>query len=460
MSRSEGLAEHAGRVHAGHGSEGELLQAARELAFARDLESVMSIVKTTARAVTGADGVTFVLRDENQCYYADEDATAPLWKGRRFPIESCISGWVLRRGEPVAISDVYADGRIPHDAYRVTFVKSLAMVPVRTPDPVAAIGAYWAEVHVATDAELRALQLLADSAALALSNVRLYEELRTALDQQQRALHAAEAATAAKDNFLAIVAHELRQPLAAATAAVSLLRAQPTGAARARAQSVMERQLLRMTRLVEDLLDASRIVRGEIELQVHKLDMRDVLHAAVDTVRPAIEERGHEFTVDVPDAPIEIHGDGARLEQVLVNLLQNAARYTPRGGDIHASLTSDPRMVRIAVRDTGEGIPPERLAGIFDLFSRASSNAETGFGIGLAVARTLVERHGGQLTAHSAGPGQGSEFTVIVPRHAKTVHGRRGALTLARSESAEGRKCPTLGSDDDRSRPIQEMRHW
>lgn len=394
----------------------QLLHAARDLAFARDLESVMTIVKVTARQVTGADGVTFVLRDDNHCHYADEDAIAPLWKGRRFPIEQCISGWVIRRGEPVSIPDVYSDPRIPHDAYRVTFVKSLAMVPVRTPDPVAAIGAYWAAAHTASDEELRALQMLADSAALALSNVRLYHELRTSLEQQQCARQAAEAATTAKDNFLAIVAHELRQPLAAATAAVSLLRAQPTGPPRARAQQVMERQLLRMTRLVEDLLDASRIVRGEVQLQLRSLDLREVVQAAVDSVLPALEERRHQLVLSLPREPATLEADGARLEQVLVNLLQNAARYTPPGGTIDVTLTGDPRQPTIVVRDNGEGIAPDRLSAIFELFTRGTATGESGFGIGLAVARTLVERHGGQLTAHSAGPGLGSEFTVTLPR--------------------------------------------
>jgi signal transduction histidine kinase len=404
----------------GHSSvDSYLLHAARDLAFARDLDSVMAIVKTTARQVTGADGVTFVLRDGNYCHYADEDAIAPLWKGRRFPLEQCVSGWVLRRGEPVSIPDVYSDPRVPHDAYRVTFVKSLAMVPVLTPDPVAAIGAYWATPHNATGDELRSLRLLADSAALALANIHLYQELRASLEQQQDARRAAEAATAAKDNFLAIVAHELRQPLAAATAAMSLLRAEPAGNARARAHNVMERQLLRMTRLVEDLLDAARIVRGEFQLQIRTLDLRDVVQGAVDSVRPAIDERQHLLTVSMPEGPNEIEGDGARLEQVLVNLLQNAARYTPQRGAISVSLTGNRERAVIAVRDNGQGIAAERLGAIFELFTRGSSGGDGGFGIGLAVARTLVERHGGSLVARSAGLARGSEFTLSLPRQAR-----------------------------------------
>lgn len=394
----------------------QLLEAARDLAFARDLESVMAIVKNTARAVTGADGVTFVLRDNEQCHYADEDAISPLWKGRRFPIESCISGWVMRRGEPVAIDDVFSDPRIPHDAYRQTFVKSLVMVPVRTPDPVAAIGAYWANRHVASGDQIRALQMLADSAALALSNVRLYEELRSALEQQQEARRAAEAATAAKDHALAIVAHELRQPLFAATSAAFVLRSQPSAAMRAQAQSMIERQLLRMTRLIEDLLEASRIVRGEIDLHLRTLNLRDLVNSAAESARAAVDEHGHTLIVSVPDRRATLEGDAGRLEQVLINLIQNAVRYTPNGGLIEVTAVADAQQVRISVRDNGEGIPADKLPEIFGLFSRASKNGKSGFGIGLAVARVLVDRHGGTLTVRSEGAQRGSEFTVTLPR--------------------------------------------
>lgn len=400
----------------------QLLAAARDLAFARDLESVMEIVKTTARAVTGADGVTFVLRDDDQCHYADESAISPLWKGRRFPIESCISGWVMRRGEPVAIDDVFSDPRIPHDAYRQTFVKSLVMVPVRTPDPVAAIGAYWAHRHIASNTQLRALQMLADSAALALSNVRLYQELRSALEQQQQARRDAEAATSAKDDALAIVAHELRQPLFAATSAAFVLRSQPGSTARAQAQAMIERQLLRMTRLIEDLLEASRIVRGEIDLHIRPLSLRELVESAVESARPAVDERHHTLIVSVPDRHATLEGDAGRLEQVLINVIQNAARYTPNGGLIEVTAVADSQQVRISVRDNGEGIAPDRIGEIFGLFTRASATGKSGFGIGLAVSKVLAERHGGSLTARSDGAHQGSEFTLTLPRRQKALH--------------------------------------
>lgn len=148
--------------------EDQLADAIEKLARARTLNQVMGIVRRTARELTRADGITFVLRDGDHCYYADEDAIAPLWKGKRFPLVSCISGWVMSNREPVAIPDVFEDPRIPAPVYRATFVKSMAMVPVRDVDPIAAIGAYWAVSHTATDDQLRILRVLADASALAL----------------------------------------------------------------------------------------------------------------------------------------------------------------------------------------------------------------------------------------------------------------------------------------------------
>ena len=157
------------------------------LSMARGLDEIMSIVRTRARALVGADGITFVLRDGDQCFYADEDAITPLWKGQRFPAETCISGWAMRHREVVTIEDIYADDRIPHAAYRPTFVRSLAMVPVRLDDPVAAIGAYWARRHRPGAEELATLQRIANGAAVAMTNVGLIAELVRAREEAVRA---------------------------------------------------------------------------------------------------------------------------------------------------------------------------------------------------------------------------------------------------------------------------------
>jgi putative nucleotidyltransferase with HDIG domain len=170
-----------------------LIRAVQELSFARSINEIQAVVKRIARRLTGADGATFVLREGDYCFYADEDAISPLWKGQRFPMEICISGWAMRNRLPVAIEDIYADDRIPHDSYRPTFVRSLAMVPIRTMDPVGAIGNYWAESHQPTKDELELLQALADTTAVAMENVHVYEELESArLETLRRLALAAE----------------------------------------------------------------------------------------------------------------------------------------------------------------------------------------------------------------------------------------------------------------------------
>ncbi|CAN5873336.1 hypothetical protein BH10ACT9_BH10ACT9_58600 [soil metagenome] len=159
-----------------HGME-RLVQAVQELSLARTLEDVQRIVRTAARELTGCDGATFVLRDNGKCYYADEDAIEPLWKGSRFPMEICISGWAMLNREAAVISDIYVDDRIPHEAYRPTFVKSLVMVPIRKLDPVGAIGNYWAYQRQPSEQEVSLLQALANATAVAMENVQILSEL-------------------------------------------------------------------------------------------------------------------------------------------------------------------------------------------------------------------------------------------------------------------------------------------
>jgi diguanylate cyclase (GGDEF)-like protein len=170
-----------------------LVLAVQELSLARSLQQVQEIVRTTAREIVGSDGATFVLRDDGQCYYADEDAIEPLWKGSRFPLSACISGWSILNKQPAVIEDIYADDRIPHAAYRPTFVKNLAMVPIRSLDPIGAIGNYWADGHLATPDEVKLLQALADATSVAMENVSIYNDLERRVVERTAALAQANA---------------------------------------------------------------------------------------------------------------------------------------------------------------------------------------------------------------------------------------------------------------------------
>jgi signal transduction histidine kinase len=234
---------------------------------------------------------------------------------------------------------------------------------------------------------------------------------------------------------LAVLAHELRNFLSAAASALQVLRAQ--GADRAaveRSQEILERQILNMTRLVNDLLDVTRIDQGKVRLCKELVDLRIVVAQAAETALPAVEARRHQLEVVLPAAPVPVQADVTRLEQVFVNLLTNAARYTEPGGLIWLAMEPAQDKVCVWVRDTGVGLSPEVLVRAFDLFAQAEDGSDGGLGVGLSLARGLVRLHGGELTAWSDGPGRGSEFVVHLPRQGKSAQvGQKEAVAPIRS---------------------------
>lgn len=226
------------------------------------------------------------------------------------------------------------------------------------------------------------------------------------------ARRAAEWANRTKDESLAVIAHELRQPLNAATIALAVWKARPE--AQDRVRGTMERQLTLMTTLVEDLLDASSVMRGSVELQKQRVDLRDITNEKIELIRLAAEEKQQRLTVSLGSDPLEIEVDIVRFGQVLGNVLTNAVKDTPPGGSIAVVVEREAVWGVTRVSDTGAGIARESLGHLFDLFVRASADTG-GLGIGLAVAKRLVEMHGGSIMAHSEGAGRGAEFVVRWP---------------------------------------------
>ena len=216
-----------------------------------------------------------------------------------------------------------------------------------------------------------------------------------------------------------MLAHELRSPLASIHYAVRLLGEQRSEAfAQQRMRAVIQRQLGRMTNLVDELMDVSRITNGRLQLQRERVDLRVILSRAIETLESDINERKHRLAVELPDSPLWLQADPGRLEQVFVNLLANASRYTDAGGELKVWVHVRERQAVVRVRDSGIGIAAEALPHIFDLFRQgheAAPRSRVGLGVGLAVVRTLVESHGGKVTAASAGAGRGSEFIVRLP---------------------------------------------
>jgi signal transduction histidine kinase len=246
---------------------------------------------------------------------------------------------------------------------------------------------------------------LARRAAMAIDNARLYRE---AQEQDLR-----------KDEFLAMLGHELRNPLAAVIMAASTLKRRPdAGPTTLKLADVVERQGGRLTRIVDDLLDVSRVTRGQISLRRERLVLCDVLDRAVESAGPLVRSRKHALAVTYHDQPLVLDADVTRLEQVAVNLLANAAKYTPAGGRIALESWREGGSAVISVRDNGIGIRKEALLRVFEPFTQlnpSEDRADRGLGIGLALVRSLVELHGGRVTADSAGEGMGSEFVVRLP---------------------------------------------
>ena len=228
---------------------------------------------------------------------------------------------------------------------------------------------------------------------------------------------AAESAVRAKDEFLAMLGHELRNPLSPILTALQLMRLQG-GASSERERVVIERQVNHLTRLVDDLLDVSRIARGRVELRLEPLEISEVVARALEMASPLIEERSHHVSVDIPRRGLLVDGDPTRLGQVISNLLTNAAKYTPPGGDIDVAAEASGDDVVLRVKDSGIGIAPDVLPRVFDLFvqeQQALDRSRGGLGLGLTIVKNLVERHGGSVTARSDGAGHGSEFIVRLP---------------------------------------------
>jgi signal transduction histidine kinase/DNA-binding response OmpR family regulator len=282
--------------------------------------------------------------------------------------------------------------------------------------------------HHYTPADLALAQDLTNRAAIAIDNARLYRDIQQA-DRQ-------------KNEFLSMLAHELRNPLAPICNGLQILRLRAGDQAdQGRVRDIIERQVQQLVRLVDDLLDISRITQGKIRLQTEAVDLATVVSRAIETSHPLIDARRHELTVSLPPQPVRVIADPVRLAQVVGNLLHNAAKYTEEGGRIWLTVEQTGNEVAVSVRDTGVGIPAEMLSSIFDLFTQASCSldrSQGGLGIGLTLVRRLVEMHGGRVQALSGGPNKGSEFVVHLPVLIEEEIGR----VSANGSASPGAKCP------------------
>jgi signal transduction histidine kinase len=247
---------------------------------------------------------------------------------------------------------------------------------------------------------------------------RQRQQIAAQRDELKAHAEALKEADGRKDEFLAILAHELRNPLAPLRHGLDLLRRSPEGKTGTDIREMMDRQLVHLVRLIDDLLDVSRVSQGKIELRKEKIQVADIVRAAVESSRPLISAAGHEFTIDMPSAPLWLDADLTRLSQVVGNILNNAAKYTPEGGRIRLSVEAAANSAVITVSDNGVGIAPEMQSRVFQLFAQVDNHldrAQGGLGIGLALVKQLVVMHDGGVEAQSAGAGKGSTFRVQIP---------------------------------------------
>ncbi|HET7400571.1 MAG TPA: ATP-binding protein, partial [Usitatibacter sp.] len=250
------------------------------------------------------------------------------------------------------------------------------------------------------------------------ANVRALLRMRKAERERQAAMEALQEADRSKDQFLAMLAHELRNPLAPIRNAVEIMRRSEDRQTNARAREVIGRQAEHLARLVDDLLEMSRITQGKVVLQRKPVTLASLVEAAVEVARPFVDKSAQHLEVRLPAEPVWLEVDPVRMSQVIGNVLHNASKFTPAGGRIAIAADRGAEGVEITVTDDGMGIPKELLSSVFELFSQADRSldrAQGGLGIGLSLVKGLVEMHGGHVTAHSEGPGRGSRFSIRLP---------------------------------------------
>jgi PAS domain S-box-containing protein len=312
------------------------------------------------------------------------------------------------------------------------------------------ISTHFGRPHRPSQRECQMLDVLARQAADYVERTRAEEQREELLRLAERAREEAETANRAKDEFLAMLGHELRNPLSAVRNSITSATLDP--GSRDRALEIARRQTDQLVRIVDDLLDVARITRGRVPLRKERAALADVLRRSVDGARATMDERGHSLELSLPAEAIHFEADPARIEQAVGNLLSNAAKYTDPGGTVTVTAERDGRDVLIRIRDNGVGIAPEVLPRIFDLFTqgpRSLDRAEGGLGMGLTLVRRIVELHGGTVAAKSGGLGRGAEFVIRLPALPPTVEGAADEPRPAAREQRNGPSARVLIVEDN-----------
>jgi signal transduction histidine kinase len=380
-----------------------LTEVVEKLSLATNLPTISQVVAEAARELTGADGVSFILREGDLSYYADESAIAPLWKGSKFPLENCISGWSILHRQAVVIADIYQDERIPHSLYRPTFVKSLTMVPIRIEDPTGAIGCYWADGHCPSEEELKLLQILANSAAIALENYQLKETLPLGEKQFEAAMHT--------------LAHDLKNPISTMVLFAELLR-----------EHLGERLDDKMRAYIESILETGTFAAEQISKM---LSLYSVRNCKVEKKKLNLSAMAYEISERLkahsPGRNIQVEiepnllafADPHLIQLALENLFSNAMKYTGKkpAARIEFGKKGPEGANEFFVGDNGDGFAEDQAHRLFQPLVRLHKDHEfPGTGLGLASVAKVVELHGGHVRAEGF-KGEGATFYFTLPAY-------------------------------------------
>jgi signal transduction histidine kinase len=385
----------------------QLVSVVQRLSLARSMQSIMEIVRHAARSIVGADGATFILREGDNCYYAEEDAIGPLFKGRRFAATDCAGGWAMLNRQPAVIKDIRQDARVAPETYAGTFVQSMVTMPIRTLAPIGAIGVYWARPHRATSEELDLLQSLADSTSVAIESADLLVNLEQRVTERTSELHRRSAELDVLnrefESFTYSVAHDLRGPLITIDGFAQVL-VETSDSLDEISRGHLERigsGVRRMHRLINDLLELSKVVRAPMHPTA--VNLTQEARKIVATLRENAPAR--EITVDIADNLIA-NGDASLLTIALEQLFSNAWKFTSKSANVRVELGV--RMDRSGrrayfLRDNGAGFDPRYATNLFSPFRRLHPESQfPGSGIGLASVQRIIHRHGGEVWAEGA----------------------------------------------------------
>lgn len=408
-------------------------------------------VDRCAYAVVEEDEDAFVITGN---YTRGVASIVGRYRFRQFGAE-CLR--LMRAGQPYVVRDSESDARVEasdREAYRLTAIRGVVCVPIRKQGKfVAAMAVHTAAPRKWQAHEVDLLQQVASRCGESIERARMERE-------RQGLLQAAEAANLAKDEFLAMLGHELRNPLAPIQTALQLMRLRGDLVFQ-RERTVIERQVKHLTRLVDDLLDVARITRGQVELKPELVELSDIVVRATEIAAPLLEQRAHQLTTRVSPTGLTVHGDVARLTQVVCNLLTNAAKYTPPGGRITISAAREGQEIELRVVDSGIGMSEALLRRAFDAFAQGgqgSDRASGGLGLGLTIVRSLVERHGGRVSARSDGENRGSELVVTLPSaEAHTFATEKLITPLPRAAASGDMRVLIVDDNEDAADMLAEM---